>query len=75
MHGGGPAELDDFSAHSHESYTREMTAFGRAIRAGADLETDGWEGLRALAVVEALRHSAESGGPEAVPDLRSPQTA
>jgi predicted dehydrogenase len=74
-HGGGPAELEDFSAHSHESYARQMEAFGRAIREGTDPETDGWVALQALAVVEALRRSAETSARQTVPDVRSPQAA
>lgn len=75
VHGGGPAEMEDFSAYSHESYTRQMEAFGRAVRQGADPETDGWVGLQALAVVEALQHSVDTGTLQTVPDVRSPQTA
>lgn len=75
MHGGGPAAMEDYSAYSHESYTRQMDAFARAIREGTDPETDGWVGLQALAVVEALQHSAETDTRQTVPDVRAPQTA
>lgn len=75
VHGGGLAEMENFSAYSHESYTRQMEAFGRAVRQGTHPETDGWVGLQALAVVEALQHSADTGTLQPVPDVRSPQTA
>lgn len=75
VHGGGGTEMEDFSAYPYESYTRQMKAFGRAVREGTDPETDGWVGLQALAVVEALQQSAEAGTLQTVPDVRSPQTA
>lgn len=75
MHGGGPAEVDDFSAYWRESYVRQMRAFGRAVRGGTHPETDARVGLQALAVVEALQRSAETNSPQQVPRFRETQTA
>lgn len=68
-------EREDFSAHSHESYRRQVEAFAEAVRTGTDPETDGWGGLQALAVVEALQRSAETKAPQTVPDVRSLRAA
>jgi predicted dehydrogenase len=70
-----PETVEDFSAHSHESYRLQMAAFARAVQGGEVPETDGWTGLQALAVVEALQQSAAVDAPQTVPDVRSPQTA
>jgi len=68
-------EVDDYSAYSHESYRRQMEVFAKAIREGIDPETNGWVGLQALAVVEALQQSAEAKAPQSVPDVHSLQAA
>ena len=67
--GDGPAETRDFTEHPLESHVREMEAFGEAVRTGLPPETDGWAGLQALAVVEALQYSAETGKPQRVPSF------
>lgn len=67
--GDGPAETRDFTEHPLESHVREMEAFGEAVRTGLPPETDGWVGLQALAVVEALQCSAETGKPQRVPSF------
>ncbi len=66
-HGDGPAEEHDWTAYEGESYVRQMHAFGEAVRRGTPLQTDGLAGLHALAVVEALHRSSESGKPQRVP--------
>lgn len=71
MHGGGPAEVDDYSDYWRESYARQMQAFRDAVRTRTLPETDGRVGLRALAVVEALQRAAETQTPQSVPAVRS----
>jgi predicted dehydrogenase len=43
------------------SYAKEFAAFGRSIRDGEPVETDGVGGVYALAVVEASILSAREG--------------
>lgn len=74
MHGGGPADVDDYSAYWRESYVRQMEAFGRSVREGASPETGAGVGLQALAVVEALQRSAETNAPQSVPRLHEAPT-
>lgn len=45
---------EDFSAEGAESYILQMREFGDRVRDGAQPETGGEEGLRALAVIEAM---------------------
>ena len=54
-------EVLDFSAHADEDIEREWRAFAHAVRSGEPPEVDGPVGLAALAVVEAMAESAESG--------------
>lgn len=63
-HGDGAAETYDYAAH--ESYVLQMEAFGEAVRRRTPPETDGWTGLQAVAVVEALHRSTETGTPQLV---------
>jgi predicted dehydrogenase len=56
--GDGPAEFYDYTDHDRESYLLLMEAFGRAVRSRERPEIDGWDGLQARAVVEALERSA-----------------
>jgi predicted dehydrogenase len=65
--GEGPAEEHDFTAYDRESYRRQMEAFGRAVRDRATPEADGWTGLQALAVVEALDEAVRTHAPVSVP--------
>ncbi|HET6569039.1 MAG TPA: Gfo/Idh/MocA family oxidoreductase [Rhodothermales bacterium] len=53
------------------SYVRQMRAFGEAVRRGAPSRVTGWDGLQALAVVDALRLSSETGAPQRVADVRA----
>jgi len=69
MHGDGPAETHDFTPHQLESHVQEMDVFGAAVRTGTAPEIDGWVGLQALAVVEALQRSAETRNPQPVPSF------
>lgn len=59
-------ETYDFQDRPLESYTRQMQAFGSCVRSRETPETDGWAGLRALAVVEAMDAAAQSGKVERV---------
>lgn len=52
--GDGEGETVDFAAFERESYQRQMESFGRSLQQRTPPEVDGLEGLRALAVVEAL---------------------
>ncbi len=58
---GAPAEEHDFAAAGRESYDRLMADFGDAVRLGTPPASDGWSGLQALAVVEAMSESAARG--------------
>jgi predicted dehydrogenase len=64
--GEGSAESFDYSEHDRESYRLQMEAFGRAVRSRQRPDIDGWDGLRALAVVEALQDSAAERMPQTV---------
>jgi predicted dehydrogenase len=68
--GDGPAEVDDFRAFAIESYVRQMDAFGDALRRRVAPASDGWSGLQALAVVEALQRSIAADAPQQVPMFR-----
>jgi predicted dehydrogenase len=54
-------ERFDFSDEGLESFIFELEEFGDCIRTGRKSETDGAVGLRALAVVEAMTVSVETG--------------
>lgn len=69
--GDGPAETADHgAAYDAESYTRQMEAFGEALQDRVAPESDGWSGLQALAVVEALQQSIQAHAPQRVPLFR-----
>lgn len=70
--GDGLAEAHDFRAYDLERSVLQLEAFATSIRQRTRPEVDGWTALRALAVVEALRRSAEHGRPERVPSLDQP---
>ena len=72
--GGGAAETHDASADAFASYTAQMDAFAAAVQTRTPPETDGWAGMEALAVVEAMASSVARHGPVTVPVLR-PTTA
>lgn len=56
----GPEE--DFSAsEGARSYLLQMREFGECVRSGRQPETGGPEGLHAVAVIEAMSRSAQSG--------------
>lgn len=71
-HGDGPVEELDFSERDRESYRRQLDVFAEAVRTDLPLHPDGWDGLRALAVVEALQRSSETGRPSEVPAFELP---
>jgi hypothetical protein len=52
-----------------------MEVFGEAVRVQAIPETDGWVGLQALAVVEAMQRSAVIERPQAVQRFESESLA
>lgn len=54
-------ERFDFSDEGLESFVFELEEFGDCIRTGRKSETDGVVGLNALAVVEAMTVSVETG--------------
>lgn len=56
LHNGELAETreEDFSAEGSESYILQMKEFGECVRSGKTPETGGEEGIRALAVIEAM---------------------
>ncbi len=62
---------ENFSSYGLESYVRQMEAFGEAVRVQAIPETDGWVGLQALAVVEAMQRSAVNLIPQPVQRFES----
>lgn len=68
-HGDGPTSDYDYRERDLESFILQLEAFGEAISARTTPETDGWAGLRALAVVEAMNLAAKSRRLEKV-DLR-----
>ena len=59
-------EEDDYSGFGFESYTRQMEAFGHAVQQQSLPETDGWVGLQALAVVDAMQRSSIEQSPWSV---------
>ena len=63
---GKVEEVNDYSDLTQDSYTKQMAAFGDAVRNFSVPETDGWVGLQALAVVEAMHVSSLSKEPQAV---------
>ena len=65
-HGEGPADEHDFRPFDRESYRRQLEVFAEAVAGEGALHPDGWDGLRALAVVDALERSAASGAPVTV---------
>ena len=74
-HGEETTRIEDYSDHTHESYARELKAFAQAVRGHAEIETDGWAGLQAIAVVEALQRSVETETSQAVPNVCPEPTA
>ncbi|MGI9176070.1 MAG: Gfo/Idh/MocA family protein [Rhodothermales bacterium] len=66
-------EQTDASDAPFASYTTQLEAFAKAVRSRKPPEADGWCGVQALAVVEAMGHSIERGEPVSIPDL-CPQT-
>src|SRR5690606_37779293 len=64
--GAGSPDAVDLAGRPFDAYERQFAAFAEAVRAGAAPETDGVAGLRALAVVEAMQRSAETGRAEDV---------
>ncbi len=65
--GETPEDVRDFTAHDLESFILQMEAFGEAVHTGKPPETDGWAGLRALSVVEAMQQAAETKASQPVP--------
>jgi predicted dehydrogenase len=51
---------EDFSTEGAGSYIQQMREFGECVLHGKQAETGGEEGLRALAVVEAMVKSVEN---------------
>lgn len=68
--GDGTAKGYDYTEHDRESYRLQMEAFARAVRQEEQPEVDGWAGLQALAVVEALERSVEARTPQRVASFR-----
>jgi predicted dehydrogenase len=66
MAGEKAEEEHDFSEDDRESYRRQMEIFRDAVRDRRPPETDGWAGLQALAVVEALGDAIRTNSPVAV---------
>ena len=64
---GHVAEQEDYSDKTFESYTKQMIAFGESVLSASLPEVDGWAGLQALAVVEAMQQSALTGQPQKIP--------
>jgi predicted dehydrogenase len=52
-----PVVNEDFPTEGSASFTEEMEEFGECVLTGKKPETGGEEGLRALAVIEAMVHS------------------
>jgi predicted dehydrogenase len=73
--GSQDVEEADYSEYEMESYVRQMEVFGEAVRVQAIPETDGWVGLQALAVVEAMQRSAVIERPQAVQRFESESLA
>ena len=59
-----------FARYDTESYAHQMEAFSEALLNRVAPESDGWSGLQALAVVEALQQSVQTHAPQSVPMLR-----
>ncbi len=68
--GFGPAETGDYTAYDLERWVLQMNAFATSVRQGTPPDIDGWAGLQALAVVEALQQSAAQGRPVQVPSFK-----
>jgi len=68
---GQPKESseEDFRNEGAESYILQMKEFGECILQGKQPETGGNEGLRALAVIEAMTRSMNEGIHVAVSDI------
>ena len=49
---------------------RQDAAFGQAVRTRERPETDGWSGVQALAVIEAMQESITNEAWATVPDAR-----
>ncbi len=64
--GEGPVETGDFRAYDLERSVLMLNAFAASVRHRTPPDIDGWAGLQALAVVEALQRSSENGTPERV---------
>ena len=71
--GEGPAETQDFRTFDLERSVLMLDAFATSVRQRTPPEIDGWAGLHALAVVEALERSAANGRREQVPSFRKNQ--
>jgi predicted dehydrogenase len=63
------APEEDFSDEGAESYILQMKEFGECILHGRPPETGGEEGLKALAVIEAMTHSVIEGRHIAIRDI------
>jgi predicted dehydrogenase len=61
--------LPDADIQQRDSLVEEMNEFASCIQEGGRPEVTGEEGLAALAVIEAILRSAESGAPILVKDL------
>ena len=70
--GEGEFVEEDFSEFGLESYARQMEAFGRSVQEQTVPETDGWVGLQALAVVEAMQRSSIEQSPWKVQQFENP---
>lgn len=71
---GEVVEQHDESATPMASYTAQMQAFAESVRTRRTPETDGWSGVRALAVVEAMTDSIAQRAAVDVPVFRSQMT-
>ena len=61
--------LPDSETQKKDALAEEIDEFAYCIQEGARPETAGEEGLAALAVIEAIMRSAESGLPVEIKDL------
>lgn len=71
---GEVVEEEDYSDKTFDSYTKQMIAFGEAVATASLPAIDGWAGLQALAVVEAMQHSSLTGQPRKVPLFETQST-
>jgi 1,5-anhydro-D-fructose reductase (1,5-anhydro-D-mannitol-forming) len=55
------SETSRYEPPLSDLYTREIEAFARAVEGEEDLEAAAWDGVRSVAVTEALAESARSG--------------